>query len=396
MIAVFLAPVYILVNIYVVRWILRWAGTCFSIFQSRSFCIIFSGLYLLWASSLLTGFLIRKPLFLHRLLKRAGDQFLGFFIYISICILTLDFFRLLMRNIFHAEWTRKSYVFICTGSICGLLIFLLVAYGILHTASVRVKPYDITIEKSTEENSSLKLVLLADLHLGCSAGVRHTEKIVDRINRENPDIVCITGDIFDNRYEDLEDPDKLQDLFRSIHSSYGVYACLGNHDINEPILAGFTFRHSDPANLDDPRMKKFLEDSDIHLLEDETVLINNQFYLTGRKDPSRCEKLSDVRLSPTELTEGLDSDKPIFFMDHQPGELQESADAGVDLCLSGHTHDGQFFPGNLFMKFLWENPCGCIKKDRMYSIVTSGCGVWGPDMRIGTDNEICPITIRFT
>ena len=396
MIAVYLAPVYILVNIYVVRWILRWAGACFSLFQSRAFCIIFSGLYLLWASSLLTGFLVKKPLGLHRFLKRAGDQFLGFFIYISICILTLDFFRLLMRNVFHAKWTQESYVFICVGSFCGLLICILTVYGILHTLSIRTNPYDISIEKSAGENSSLKLVLLADLHLGCSAGVRHTERIIDQINRENPDIVCIAGDFFDNRYEDLENPEKLQELFRSIHSSYGVYACLGNHDLNEPILAGFTFRNNTTAIMDDPRMKDFLKNSGIQLLEDETVLVDNRFYLTGRKDPSRCKKLSDTRLSPAELTSELDLSKPVFFLDHQPSELQECADAGVDLCLGGHTHDGQFFPGNLFMKFLWENPCGCIKKDRMYSIVTSGCGVWGPDMRIGTDNEICPITIRFT
>ena len=82
-------------------------------------------------------------------------------------------------------------------------------------------------------------------------------------------------------------------------------------------------------------------------------------------------------------------------MDHQPSQLDELADAGADLVLSGHTHNGQLFPGNLAGRIGWKNPCGkyCLKN--MTSIVTSGAGVWGPNMRVGTDSEICSITVHF-
>ena len=60
-----------------------------------------------------------------------------------------------------------------------------------------------------------------------------------------------------------------------------------------------------------------------------------------------------------------------------------------------HTHDGQIFPGNLFIHLFWENSFGYLKKDNMHNIVTSGVGVWGPDMRVGTNCEICPITVHF-
>ena len=91
----------------------------------------------------------------------------------------------------------------------------------------------------------------------------------------------------------------------------------------------------------------------------------------------------------------MDSSKPIIVIDHEPKELQELSDAGVDLDLSGHTHDGQMFPGNLTIKLMWENACGYLKKGNMHSIVTSGVGVFGPKMRVGTKNEVCNITVTF-
>ena len=91
----------------------------------------------------------------------------------------------------------------------------------------------------------------------------------------------------------------------------------------------------------------------------------------------------------------MDADKPILVIDHEPDQLQELADAGVDIDLCGHTHDGQMFPGNLTIKLLWENPCGYLKKDQMHNIVTSGVGVFGPNMRVGTKSEICVIDVGF-
>ena len=99
--------------------------------------------------------------------------------------------------------------------------------------------------------------------------------------------------------------------------------------------------------------------------------------------------------TPEEITADMDLTKPVLVLDHEPKELQELADAGVDVDLGGHTHDGQMFPGNIVMKFLWENPCGYLKKDQMHSIVTSGAGLFGPNMRVGTKAEICVVDIRF-
>ena len=83
---------------------------------------------------------------------------------------------------------------------------------------------------------------------------------------------------------------KIKEILKGIKSKYGVYACWGNHDLNEPILAGFTFNGTED-NYNDPRMEEFLTDAGIHLLDDESVLIDNKFYIVGRRDASRCEKV---------------------------------------------------------------------------------------------------------
>ena len=394
MTAFLLAPFYILVNVYVVRWMIRWMGACSHIFQSAVFRAIFIIFYILIASSLLTGFLINKPEFLHRILKTTGNYFLGTFLYIILVIVVGDLIRLILKYVFHARFLEFRSTFVITGFVCMALIILISVYGILHVGTIKVTPYEVTVNKKVKDMDSLKIVLLADTHFGYSINCRHAQKMAEKINAQDPDIVCIAGDIFDNDYDAISDPEGVCNALKSIKSRYGVYACWGNHDLDEPILAGFTFggKKKDQA---DPRMEQLLRDANIHLLTDEAELIDDKFYVVGRNDSSRTHKLGGQRLSPAQLTTDLDLDKPVIFIDHQPKQLQETADAGADLDLCGHTHDGQIFPGNLFIHLFWENSFGYLKKDNMHNIVTSGVGVWGPDMRVGTNCEICPITVHF-
>ena len=394
MTAFLLAPFYILVNVYVVRWMIRWMGACSHIFQSAVFRAVFIIFYILIASSLLTGFLINKPEFLHRILKNTGNYFLGTFLYIILVIVVVDLVRLILKYVFHARFLEFRITFVITGFVCMALIILISVYGILHVGTIKVTPYEVTVNKKVKDMDSLKIVLLADTHFGYSINCRHAQKMVEKINAQDPDIVCIAGDIFDNDYDAISDPEGVCNALKSIKSRYGVYACWGNHDLDEPILAGFTFggKKKDQA---DPRMEQLLRDANIHLLTDEAELIDDKFYVVGRNDSSRTHKLGGQRLSPAQLTKDLDLDKPVIFIDHQPKQLQETADAGADLDLCGHTHDGQIFPGNLFIHLFWENSFGYLKKDKMHNIVTSGVGVWGPDMRVGTNCEICPITVHF-
>ena len=395
MIAFFLAPVYIIITIYILRWLLRWMRACHHIFAKRWIQVItILFVSFIAASILIVFFLPASPV--QRWLKLISNYWLGTLLYIILTVVIADLIRFILK---HCKWVNQEKltsrkIFVIAGACCIILISFLSIYGILNARNIRTTNYEVTIDKSAGGLNSLNVVLVADLHLGYSTGNRQVSQMVERINEMDADLVVIAGDIFDNEYEALENPDELVRIMSNIKTTYGVYACYGNHDIEEKILAGFTFNRDEHKDSD-PRMDQLLKDANIQLLRDEVVLIDNAFYLAGRPDYKNPGKGIEIRKTPSELTIDLDHQKPIIVMDHEPLELQEIADAGVDLDLCGHTHDGQMFPGNLIMNLLWENPCGYFKKDDMHNIVTSGVGVFGPAMRVGTKSEICNIEVTF-
>jgi predicted MPP superfamily phosphohydrolase len=395
MAAVFLTPIYILVNVYLVRWLFGWLGVFHPFFEKTGIRLLILLLYLFFASALLVGFLL-PPGELQRFFMHIGNYWLGVLAYVVMTVAAADILRFILKRCrwINQEKLRSPRTFIIAGGICILVIVAVSIWGVVNARIIRTTEYEVTVEKETENIKEMKVVLIADLHMGYNIGCRQMERMVKKINGETPDLVIIAGDIFDNEYESLEDPERLAEILKGIKSRYGVYACYGNHDIQEKILAGFTFG-SKKKKESDIRMDKFLEKAGITLLQDKSVIIGDEICLYGRPDAERPGRGIEKRKTPKEITEGMDLSKPVFVIDHEPRELQELADAGVDLDLCGHTHDGQMFPGNILTSIMWENSCGYLKKDGMHNIVTSGVGVFGPNMRVGTKAEICSVTVHF-
>lgn len=395
MIAIILAPLYIMFCLYILRWGIRYMGACHYLFQKPLVRVLICVIYGFIAMSLLTAFLI-PPSELQRLIKRISNYWMGTVLYILLTIAIVDAFRIILKKInFPGKevlFSRRGFVVM--GTICILSVAAVSAAGIYGARNIQTTTYNVKVEKKAGNLKSLRVVLIADLHLGYSIGTWHMEQMAEKVNALNPDLIVIAGDIFDNEYEALDNPEKLIEILAGLKSRYGVYACYGNHDIEEKILAGFTFS-SKKKKMSDPRMDEFLEKAGIRLLRDEEVLIDDSFYLYGRPDYERPGRGITKRKSPEEITAGMDKNLPILVIDHEPRELQELADAGVDVDLCGHTHDGQMFPGNFTIHFFWENPCGYLKKGNMHNIVTSGVGVFGPYMRVGTKSEICDISVEF-
>ena len=392
MLALFLAPFYILVGLYMLHWVLRWTGCCHRLCGTRGFRVLFCLVYAFAALSPLTVFAVQEPQWLRHTLRQVSNYWLGWMLYLALAILVVEIALFVVRRVRKKDFVQMQRVRQVQGGAALALVCAVCVYGMVNAGTLRVTEYEVTLDGAGED---MTVVLLADLHLGYSTEPDYIERTVDTVNAMQPDLVAIAGDIFDNEYEAVPEPDRVAAALASLQATYGVYACWGNHDVSEPILAGFTWDTAD-ADKDDPRMAAFLEQSGITLLEDESVTLGNGVQLAGRKDPSRDKKLGGSRLSPAELLAPLDREQPIFVIDHQPKELDELAAAGADLDLSGHTHDGQVFPGNLLMPLLWDNPCGHLQVGEMHSVVTSGLGVWGPDMRVGTKSEVVCITVHFT
>ena len=266
----------------------------------------------------------------------------------------------------------------------------------MHAQNVVLREETVTVHKAcaAARQGELRIALVSDLHLGYNVGAAQVRRVVETVNETQPDVVVLAGDVFDNEYAAVYQPEKIAALLRGIRSRFGVYACWGNHDVSERLLAGFSFTAENPA-AEDEAYRAFFQNAGVQLLEDESVLVENAFYLVGRQDPQRQEKLGQSRLSPAQLLAGLDAEKPVFVIDHQPRQLEELAAAGADLALSGHTHNGQMFPGNLLIRLAWKNPAGVLQVGDMTSCVTQGAGVWGPAMRVGTDSEVMLLHVRF-
>ena len=394
MIAILLAPVYLLANYYLLRRTMGWVKAWFPFFRAVRHWALPVAVQVFLACSIVIAFFLPEGR-ARRVMKLIGNYWLGVLLYVLLAVAAADLLRLLLgyalpfKHIFIT--TRMHRI---AGCLCAFAILISSLWGVVNARIIHVTPYDVTVEKSVAGMDEMKVVLAADLHLGYNIGRREMQQMVEKINAQDADIVVIAGDIFDNEWEALDDPDGIAATLRGIRSKYGVYACYGNHDIEEKVLAGFTFRQS-AKKESDPRMDAFLKEADITLLHDEGTLIDGKFYLYGRPDAHRPGRGIEVRKTPDEITAEMDKGKPIIVLDHQPKELQALADAGVDLDLCGHTHDGQMFPGNLTIRLMWENACGYLRKGKMHNIVTAGVGVFGPDMRVGTQAEICPITVHF-
>ena len=396
MIAILLSPFYILINFYIARWLLSWMQACNKHFNNKIIRVIIIVIYTFFAGSLLIGFLL-PPNNLGRVFKLIGNYWLGVFLYIVLTVLIADAIRLVIKKTkkIPKQYIKSKRTFVIAGAICIFIIGGISIYGAINARIIHTTKYEITVNKKVKNIKDLKIALVADLHMGYNIGTHHIKKMVKKINEQNPDIVVIAGDIFDNEYESLDNPEQIIKTLRQLKSTYGTYAVYGNHDISEKILAGFTFSKKGDKKESDIRMDELLEDANITLLRDEEVLIDDSFYLYGRPDYRRPGRGITVRKTPQEITENLDQKKPIIVIDHEPNELQELADAGVDIDLSGHTHDGQLFPANLTNALMWENPYGYLQKDDMHSIVTSGVGLFGPNMRVGTIAEVVIVDVKF-
>ena len=399
MVAIYLAPVYLLVCVYILLRGLHWIQVLHAVFQNVWVCRGIGLIYLFVVFSILIAFMAPASGF-RRFMKLLSNYWLGVLMYTIMTVGIADVLRLLLKYpLKNLNFPGRTLLFgnvgtAVVGIICVMIITTVSIYGVINAGNIQTTKYDVSIDKKAGELDSLNVVLIADLHLGYNIGCRQMEQMVEKINAQDPDLVVVAGDIFDNEYEALEDPDRLEKILRGIQSEYGVYACYGNHDIQEKILAGFTFGGKEKKESS-VKMDEFLEKAGITLLRDEYVLIDDSFYLYGRPDYERPGRGIDERKSAQEITADMDLSLPVLVIDHEPGELQELADAGVDADLCGHTHDGQLFPGNLTIKLMWENACGYLKKGDMHSIVTSGVGLFGPNMRVGTKSEICDIMMHF-
>ena len=246
--------------------------------------------------------------------------------------------------------------------------------GYLRFRVPRKVTLDLEVPKRKGTSGRMTIVAVSDLHLGDLIRRPRLERYVDMINREDPDAIFIVGDLFDRNLHSVEHQ-KMDDVLKRLQAKYGVYAVLGNHE--------YIGKVNQAAEI--------MSRSGITLLRDAAVTIDERLVIIGRDDfTNKSRKALDT------IVAGLQgADLPLVVLDHQPVGISESVSAGADLHLSGHTHNGQVFLYRYIVSRIFEHAYGYRKTAKTHVYVSSGLGLWGAPVRLGSRSEYLCINLEL-
>ncbi|MFZ5648287.1 MAG: metallophosphoesterase [Bacillota bacterium] len=311
----------------------------------------------------------------------AGSFWFGAVLYFVMALLAVDTIRFLGRVT--GLISRDFSIGILAAAITGLVVVILVSgvfvYGWWNARNTRISNYQIHISKQAGELEKMRVVVVSDLHLGTIVNRNRLDRLVEMVNRLEPDLVLLPGDIIEETPGPFVDQDMAASL-RRLNTRFGVYAVPGNHE--------YIGRKFD-------EIVKSLQEAGIEVLVDRHIKVADSFYIVGRDDRSGERFTGKKRRDMTDLMAGLNPSLPVILMEHQPSIKGQEPEKGVDLKVSGHTHRGQFFPFNLITSRMYEIDWGHLRTGGFNSVVTSGFGTFGPPIRVGSRPEVVKLDIVF-
>ena len=215
----------------------------------------------------------------------------------------------------------------------------------------------------------LRVIQISDVHIG-SRSDRFLKQVVDRINSENPDLVVITGDLVDSSSVDQNALSALGELTAS------CFFVPGNHD----------------RWVDLDALVTALENLGVVVIRNSEVEVKG-IRIIGIDDADNPRQVANVL--PQIIR---DSERFSILLYHRPHGWEDAVRYGIDLKLSGHTHNGQIFPFNYLVRRMFPRIVGLFERDGRWLYVSPGTGTWGPFLRIGSRNEItcfnlCPTVL---
>ncbi|MGD9487261.1 MAG: metallophosphoesterase [Calditrichaceae bacterium] len=335
------------------------------------------------AASFIAGRILEKYGFfaVSKILIHMGSYWLAMMLYLFLILLVIDLVRLINHFIpFFPDYIYNNYHSVkqITAVSVVLSALIIVWAGHINAVIPGIRTLELKIDKRVENTKNLNIVLASDIHLGTIIGRSEIDNIVAMINKLEPDIVLLPGDIVD---EDIGPVirQNLGEALNNIRTRYGVFAVTGNHEF----IGGVESAH------------QYLSGHRITMLRDSVARINSGIFIVGREDISVNRFMGKKRKTIEKLLENVDKEYPVILLDHQPFNLDEAADNGIDLQISGHTHHGQLWPFNFITSKVYEISHGYKKIKHTHFYISSGVGTWGPPVRIGNRPEIVNIKLSF-
>lgn len=338
-------------------------------------------IFILLAASFIAGKFLEAThsSVLSDILNIIGGFWMGFMLYAFLFFIVSDLTAVVLRVTgligpdSLLQYRKWAYVITVSSSV------LLIAGGFINAVIPHVKEYNIKIEKKTDGVESLRIAAVSDIHLGSIIRKRSIRKLSGILEEIKPDVVLLLGDIVDGEMGPVLRSDLLK-YFYAPPSKDGLFAITGNHEF----IGGAK------------KTLPYIESKGIRVLKDESVTLPGGIQLIGRLDRDSQRFYGKERASLDSLVKGIDHTRPVILMDHQPFNLEESEKNGIDLQLSGHTHNGQMWPLNYLTGKIYELSYGYLKKGNTNIIVSSGYGLWGPRIRSGSRSEILLVNLQFT
>ena len=346
--------------------------------KSKAYRIPYASLFAIELIVYLVGliFNVMLPSAILKPILLIGTSWMIFIGYTSALLLIYDFVKFLGRWI--QPIRRLNLQKVSLRRIYSILSLVIVIssmiYGHYRFWHPVVTTMDLAVDKKVEGLKTLKVVMVADIHVGHLIDKKVLSMYVDKIMEQKPDVILLVGDIIDYDLSPLVDQ-RMGEEFQRLKAPYGVYVTTGNHE----------YRLNSKEKI-----AWLTSETGMTMLRDTTINIADKFYIVGREDDH-----AEHRKPLTELMQHVDKQLPVIVMNHEPKNLSEESDEQADLAVYGHTHDGQLFPNNLLMSLIYEVGHGYKKKDNTHVYVTSGLGLAGPQYRIGTISEIVVLNLHF-
>ncbi len=272
---------------------------------------------------------------------------------------------------------RRAFMARAMSGAIGVAAVGLGGYGAARARSPIVKELSVSLRRFPSALDGLKIVQLTDVHIGPLIDGAWLRDVVVRVNELSPDVIAITGDLVDGSVAELRDHvAPLADL----KAKHGVYFVTGNHEY----YSGVDEWIAELTRLG------------IRVLRNERVSIGEgdaSFDLAGVDDLRAKGFGGDHGADIGKALAGRDIERELVLLAHQPKQAFESAEHGVGLQLSGHTHGGQIWPWGFFVRLDQTFVAGLdrLKETQIYT--SCGTGYWGPPMRVGAPPEITAITL---
>jgi hypothetical protein len=323
-----------------------------------------TGLFLLWMVAAFASMLLRQKASIATItaLYEIGHPWMIAFLYLLIVFILADI-GVLVRLI-PKDWFIGNAV--SMAIILGVIAVVLTAGGIHYKHKYRE---ELTVHTEKPLEKPLTVVLASDLHIGYSNRKAELARWIDLINAEKPDLVLFCGDIMDIQLRPLVEGNFAEEFHRLTAPAFTV---LGNHEY----IGG------------EEDAESFLKDAGIGLLRDSVVQVKG-ITVIGRDDRSNPD-----RKPLSELADSLQGFS--ILLDHQPYQLEEAEAAGIDFQFSGHTHRGQVWPLSWLTDAMYEKSWGYHRRGNTQYYVSSGLGIWGPKIRIGTRSEYLILRVEPT